>query len=335
MMGVSDIDVAGLRVRESRGDGLHFNACQRARIDDYTATDTGDDGLALVTYFTESFAFDAAAETFSFPALTEWSNAHFTVTNVTVQGGRANGVRLAGANGADITSFNVSGVRSGAGVMVDSASNGSDASWQYVASRGIRLNAITVQDSEFGIQVLARPDETRDRRFADFDVHVTDVTIRGCTNWSVRAESLTDLRMTGLQIDTCSVAASSTSAGNGGIGLGDADGVRLGRVSLRHVQPVVVFEAHNSDKIDVDTMHIALETQGGASSEPPPCIEIDESRGIFGAITVKWSGAPESWRPIRLTNKGLDCDDRSGASPVDIRSLKVDPVSIAEPVTRC
>lgn len=334
MMGVSDIDVAGLRVQESRGDGLHFNACRQARIDDYTATDTGDDGLALVTYYSEEPAFDSAAETFSFPELTEWSNTDFTATNVTVQGGRANGVRLAGASGVSITSLSVTGTHFGAGVIVDSASGGTDTAWEYVASKGIRMNAIAVQDCESGIHVLARPNDTRDHRFSDFDVHVSDATMRRCANWAVRAESLTDLRMTGLQVDTCTVDANSTSGGHGGVGLGDADGIELRHVTIRHQQPLMAFESHNSAGISVEGLHVAIADPDG-SLDPQPCIKLDESSGLLDGITVKWQAAPDFWHPIRITNHGVGCDEQSGAAPVTIRALGVDPTSVANPVTRC
>ncbi|MDZ4269948.1 MAG: glycosyl hydrolase family 28-related protein, partial [Mycobacterium sp.] len=66
MMGVSDIAVTGLQVIDSKADGLHFNACRHARVDDYRAVNTGDDGLALVTYFSREPAFDTESATFSF-----------------------------------------------------------------------------------------------------------------------------------------------------------------------------------------------------------------------------------------------------------------------------
>ena len=54
MLGVSDITVTGLQVADTGADGLHFNACRRGHVDDYVAANTGDDGLALVTYFARS-----------------------------------------------------------------------------------------------------------------------------------------------------------------------------------------------------------------------------------------------------------------------------------------
>lgn len=333
MMGVSDIEVTGLRVRRTLGDGLHFNACRQGRIDDYTAIDTGDDGLALVTYYSAQFGFDSAAESFSFPALNDWSNAHFTATNITVEGGGANGMRVAGANGVELITFAATNLRTGAGVMVDSASVGSDAEWNYVASRGVRLAGVNVGHCEFGLHVLARPDDGGDRQFADFDVRVADLTARECANWGVRAESITELPMTGLHIETCDVTASSTTGGNGGIGVGDADGVVLGRVSVGHTHPVMAFNAHNSTNMTIGDLLVAI-SEPTSPADPPPCIAIDESRGVVDAVLVKWPAAPLSWHPIRVTNRDVGCDPQSAASPVTIRALGVEP-SVQSPVTWC
>lgn len=218
--------------------------------------------------------------------------------------------------------------------MVDSASAGSGTAWRYVASQGVQMTSIALQDCELGLHLLARPDEVRDRRFTDFDVHVSDATMRNCTNWAVRAESLTDMRMTGLQLDTCSVDAVSTSGGRGGVGLGDADDVTFGSVTIRQEKPVVVFETHNSAAFSVEHLQIHI-TDPDGSIDPKPSINLDESRGVFDAITVTWHAAPDFWHPVRVTNRGIGCDERSGEAPVTIRTLDVDPASVANPITTC
>ena len=148
MMGVSDITVSGLRVRDTMADGLHFNACRRAKVTGFSGTDTGDDGLALVTYYEDAFRFDPASETFAFPNLTDWSNSDFTIKDVEIAGGHANGVRLSGVNGVTLSGLTVRGHKSGSGVMIDSATKASGAGWFYVASRGVRLDQIVVEHCE-------------------------------------------------------------------------------------------------------------------------------------------------------------------------------------------
>lgn len=335
MGGVTDIHIDGLRVRQSRGDGLHFNACRHARINGYSATQTGDDGLALVTYVSDRFAFDGDAQTFAMPVLTHWSNADFIVTNVAISGGRANGVRLAGANGVEISNLAVTGVRWGAGVIVDSAAPGADTGWHYVASRGVRLRGASFGDCETGIHILARPDPAPDERFTRFDVHVADASMRGCTNWSVRAESLSGPRMTGFRLDTCTVDTSSTSGGNGGVGLENADGVQLGSVLLRQAHPVELFSCLHASDVVMVQCRIGIESRDDSVTDPPPCIRVDASQGTFDEVAVTWPDAPPSWHPVRVTSPEIGCGDVSSAASVTIGRLDVEPDSVSHPVTRC
>ncbi|MGB3352095.1 MAG: glycosyl hydrolase family 28-related protein [Mycobacterium sp.] len=275
MMGVSDIDVSGLRVADTGADGLHFNACRRARVDDYGAVDTGDDGLALVTYFAETPSFDDAAHTFAFPSLTEWSNTDFVVTGVDVAGGSANGVRIAGAHRVTVGGVRVDGVRSGAAVMVDSAEPGADVGWNYVASRGVRVGDLTATHCDTGFHLLARPGAAGDQRFTDFDVHVDGARVDDCSNWSVRAESLTERRVSGLRLQNCTVSASSTTGGNGGVGIGNAQGISLSALTIRHTESVVALHAVNAGPLAVDRLSVSV--NGAEQPAASPCVSLDGS----------------------------------------------------------
>jgi hypothetical protein len=335
MIGVSDIKVADLRVQDTMADGLHFNACRRATIDNHTAINTGDDGLALVTYFADTFAFDADAQTFSFPALTDWSDADFTVTNVTVAGGRANGVRLAGANRVEITGLNVSGVRSGAAVITDSAAAGVDTGWKYVASREIRLNKVFIDDCHEGIHLLARPNAVVDQRFTDFDVDVSEATIHGCANWSVRAESLAPQRTTGLKLHRCTVESTSTAGGYGGVSLSNTQNTNLGTISIRHAYPVLGFAATNSGYLVVDDLQVVVTYADQLQSPPPPCVIFENADGTINAMEVRWLRAPGSWAPFRVTNGALVCGQNPAAAQVVIRTLTTDPPTMKAIVSGC
>ena len=331
MMGVSDISISGLRVRDTCADGLHFNACRGASIDDYAALNTGDDGLALVTYYSEAFAFDSTAETFSLPTLTDWSDADFTITNVRVTGGKANGVRVAGASGVTIRRLTVVGVHSGSAVMVDSAAVGADVDWNYVASRGLRLEQLAVDSCETGVHLLARPSEAIDRRFTDFEVNITDATIRNCTNWSVRAESLSTQRARGLGLDVCNLEATSTEGGNGGIGLGHFQSARLGAMSIRHAQPVIAFSTADAVDVLVDRLEVTITDSGDPEQTAAPCAVFDESDGVIHRMDVNRASAPDSWIAVSITND-LACVD-STESPLAIRALSVDPATLTNPVS--
>jgi hypothetical protein len=323
MMGVSGITVTGLRVADTGADGLHFNACQRASIDDYRGVDTGDDGLALVTYFASHFSFDATAHTFSFPALTDWSNADFLIRNVEINGGKANGVRIAGAHRVTIEGLRVIGVRSGAALMVDSAEPGTDVGWDYVTSRAVHVEDLTATTCDTGIHLLARPNASGDQRFTDFDVRIIEATLVDCMNWSVRVESLTDRRVSGFRIDNCSSTATSTTGGNGGVSVANSQGIALGTVSIRHAEPVVAFTAVNAGQFAIDHLSVTIQSQQSADTAKP-CVWLDHSDGVIDDLELVWSAAPSSWNAVRLSAAG-QCRNSVGDAPFLIKSLKLIP----------
>jgi hypothetical protein len=327
MLGVSDITVAGLRVADSGADGLHFNACRKATITDYSATSTGDDGLALVTYFARQFAFDETAYNFAFPSLTDWSNADFAINNVTVVGGKANGVRIAGANRVTLGGLKVVGVQYGSAVMVDSAEPGTNVGWNYVASGTVRLADVTATNCDTGIHLLARPGASGDQRFTDFDVNIGDAKLDGCGNWSVRAESLTQRMVSGLRVDTCSISSTSTTGGNGGVGIGNARGISFGNISIRHTEPVVAFTAANARQLAVDRLSVAINQSEQPAGTTTPCVSLDGSDGVINDMEVGWSAAPSSWIAVQQSVTG-QCGAGSGEGSVVIRRLTVTaPVS--------
>lgn len=327
LIGVADTQVANLHVHDTHADGLHFNACRQAKVDNLTVRNAGDDGLALVTYHADAFTFDTVSQEFAFPELNDWSTKDFAVSNVSVEGGpanRANGVRLAGANGVAMTDVTVSGMTAGAGVVIDSAAPGGDTGWFYVASRGVQLSKLNFQNCDMGIQMLARPASTGDARFTAFDVEAADALIRNCSNWAVRAESLSSSPpVTGLRLGNIACESTSTAGGNGGIGLGNARGIDLGDISIRHTQSVIAFSALNVSKFHAERLQITI--SGGATVEQaPPCVQFDTSDGVVDELDISWRQAPPTWVPLWL-NRGDGCPDPLAAPPVAIRALKVDP----------
>jgi hypothetical protein len=311
-------------VTDSGADGLHFNACRQGSVDEYSAVNTGDDGLALVTYFSARPAFDRAAHTFSYPELTDWSNTDFTVTNVNVFGCRANGIRIAGANRVTVEGLDVVGVHAGSAFLIDSAEPGADVGWHYVASRAIRLDDVTATDCDMGIHLLARPGSSGDGRFTDFDVHVGDAKIDDCPTWSVRVESLTETPVNGMRIDNCSVTAASTTGGNGGVGVGNADRTSFGTMAIRHAQPVVAFTAVNAGALTVDHLSVAITRPDPPEGTAKNCVDLDGCDGVIDELTIGWPAATGAWVPVRLSSRG-PCANDVGETPLAIRTLTVTP----------
>ncbi len=331
MLGVSDITVSNLRSENTEADGLHFNACRRAKIDRHTAVNTGDDGLALVTYFSDKASYDPAAQTFAFPGLGEWSNADFTITNVAVTGGRANGVRLAGALRVDLHGLTIADVQHGAAVMIDSATAGHDVDWEYVSARDLTLSALVAEDCETGIHVLARPADTVDKRFTDFAVDIADARLRRCTNWSVRVESLSDQRVDGVSLASCDIGATSAAGGNGGVGLAHTQGVRLGHVSLEHAQAVTAFSAIDTGQLVVDDLELTL-TQPKAPADAAPCARFENTDGVIDSLAVRWPAASARWQPVLLA-PAADCGPNS--PHLVVNTLTVEPSFLADRIRTC
>lgn len=329
MMGVSDIAVSDLQVQDTLADGLHFNACRDGEVRDYVATNTGDDGLALVTYHTDEDAFDNSAETFSLPELTEWSDADLTVNNVVVNGSNANGVRLAGANRVTLTDIKVQGARSGAGVIIDSAAPGSDADWDYVASRAIKVRGLVVDESDSGLHVLARPNGSTDDRFSRFDLDVSDVTVRSCPRWSVLVESVADEPVTGVRLRDCTVSARAVDTATGIVGLQTTRGVSLGKLAIDCTEPAIAFSANNSTEFELDELRVSVSGPGPDPGSDEPLALFQDSAGTVASVQMSWPQAPSRWTPISVD--GAACNDSpvAGNSPVKISRLTTTPSATA------
>lgn len=326
-MGVADITVTGLRITNTMADGLHFNACRRGQVTDYVATNPGDDGLALVTYYSPTGGYDNAAQTFSISQLTDWSDADFTISGVTVTGGHANGVRLAGVNRSSLTGVTVRNVQGGAGVVFDSASPGAGAGWQYVASRGVRLDQITIENSQTGLQVLARPNGSTGDKFSRFGIDVSGLTVRNSPRWSAIIESL-GAAVSGVQIRDCTVTAGQIASGTGIFGLQKTQGVVLGTIAITTPAPVVAFSGDNSGQINANQIRVTV--TGPAVSSAGPVIQFQGSDGTVTTAEANWTAAPLSWTPVVIVGRtGSTCSPTN--HPVKIGTLRVVPTNLARP----
>lgn len=297
--GVSDVRVERLHVDGTGADGLHLNACRRASVAGLRAVKPGDDGLAFVTYFGPEFSFDPDAHTFAFPTLTDWSNADVEVRDVEVVGGSANGVRVAGAQRLTIDALDVVGVVAGSAVMLDSAEPGADVGWNYLASRAIRIDEFTATACDTGVHVLARPHAPGAGGFTDFDVQIGRAALVSCSNWAVRAESLAEAKMTGLSIEDCTIASTSTTAGNGGVGIDNARGVTMGTVAIQHSDAVVGFAAKDSDRMEIEHLSITIDRTQPPPDGAPPCVALDGVEGVIADLAVDWPSAPAAWIAVR------------------------------------
>lgn len=206
-MGVQDIIVRNLTVRDTLADGLHLNACRRITVDRLTSINTGDDGLAFVTYFQpEAPGALSPFGPFSSPNHTYSNDCEATLTNIFISGGSADGIRLAGATNVSIDGVQI--VAKPIGVQIDSAVAGGQIGWTYLASRHISLRNISIRDCGVGLLVhsenvgLAAAGYHRDSllngSYTDFDVSITDVSIANSSQYQLYAENCSGFTVQGL-----------------------------------------------------------------------------------------------------------------------------------------
>lgn len=223
VMGASDVTVTNMTAIGTLADGLHFNANRRVTVNGLVAQNVGDDGLAFVTYYhaTQPWTYGPTDGPFNQAGIGEWNNGGSTATNISVTGGQANGFRVQG--GYDITISNVTVIDKEFGFHVNSAKATGPGDWTSLASRDIRISNVVIEGVQTGI-VLATNNinGTEDPMWWDFaGVVISDVTIRGATNWSVAVEtpSTTTSKFAGVTLRNiyAETGPDPTGGGNGGI----------------------------------------------------------------------------------------------------------------------
>jgi len=225
IMGASDVTVTNFTAIGTLADGLHFNANRRVTVDGLIAQNTGDDGLAFVTYYdpTQPWTYGPTDGPFNQPGIGEWNNGGSVASHISVTGGRANGVRVQG--GYDITISDVTVTDKEFGVQINSAKATGPGDWTSLASRDIHLSDVTIDGAQTGIVLGANNiDGTEDSKWWDFaGSSISDVTIRGSKNWSLAVETPATTTSAFAGITLQHIHAESMAAdgpfggGNGGI----------------------------------------------------------------------------------------------------------------------
>ncbi|MCV7421610.1 hypothetical protein H7K45_13770 [Mycobacterium yunnanensis] len=225
IMGASDVTVTNFTAIGTLADGLHFNSNRRVTVDGLVAQNTGDDGLAFVTYYdpTQPWTYGPTDGPFNQPGLGEWNNGGSVASHISVTGGRASGVRVQGGYDITISDVTVSGKEFG--VQINSAKATGPGDWTSLASRNIHISGVTVDGAQTGIVLGTNNiDGTEDSKWWDFaGSSISDVTIRGSKNWSIAVETpaTTTSKFAGITLQNIhaeSMAADGPfGGGNGGI----------------------------------------------------------------------------------------------------------------------
>lgn len=200
LMGCSNVTVKNFTVKNSWADGLHFNACRNVTVDGVNGEMTGDDTLAFVTYYAPKFS-GKTGTVFSLPGLGEWNNSDSSAINIHASGGRANGIRIAGAKNLKISNVEVKGKSSG--TIVDAGTVGPRHKWQYLASRGIEIRNGKLQNCDTGLYIWQFNAGLDKDKFSAFDIMCEHFTISGCRNDSVHLSGASGIRLKDFRTDGC------------------------------------------------------------------------------------------------------------------------------------
>lgn len=224
LMGCSDIDVEHFRVTRTLADGLHFNACRRARVDGVTGIETGDDTLSFVTYQDDKAIneYTGGPGSYARAGLGPWNSNGSTATNISATGGTANGVRLAGAMDVALSNVIVEGKLRG--VIADCGrKEGNKHSWSWLASRGITISNVAAAGCTTGFYVANfNQPMTADDKWWRFGIRLSSFNARDCKHDSL------------LIRDAAGVAARGVRAENRGIRLLHARDCTLDGFELRN-----------------------------------------------------------------------------------------------------
>ena len=169
-------------------------------VDGVTGEETGDDTLAFVTYYAPEFT-GKTGTVFSLPDLGEWNNSNSSAANIRSAGGRANGIRIAGAKDLKISNVEVEGKSSG--IIVDAGTVGARHKWQYLAGRGIEIRDVKLRNCDTGFYVWQFNAGLDDSKFAGFDVKCENFTISGCRNDSVHLSGVSGVQLKNFRTDGC------------------------------------------------------------------------------------------------------------------------------------
>ncbi|WP_199254579.1 glycosyl hydrolase family 28-related protein [Mycolicibacterium mengxianglii] len=247
IMGASDVTVTNFTAVGTKADGLHFNANRRVTLNGLLAQNTGDDGLAFVTYYDPSqpWTYGPTDGPFNQSGIGEWNNGGSVASHIIVTGGRASGVRVQG--GYDITISDVTVSNKEFGLQVNSAIATGPGDWTSLASRNVHISDVTINGVQTGIVLATNNiDGTQDSKWWNFEgLTISDVTIRGATNWSVSVETpaTTTSKFAGLTLQNI-YAESMASDGPFGGGNG---GILLASLRDSTIENVRLVADHPSD----------------------------------------------------------------------------------------
>ena len=203
LMGCSDVDVEDFCITRTWADGLHFNACRRVHVNGITGIETGDDTLSFVTYQDDKAAnaYSGGPGSYARADFGEWNSNGSTATKISVKGGGANGVRLAGAMNVELSNVTVEG-KLRAVISDCGKKEGNKHSWSWLASRGITISDVAAIECTSGFYVsnFNQP-MTVDDKWWRFAIQLSNFSAKNCKDDSLLIADVAGVAVRGVKAE--------------------------------------------------------------------------------------------------------------------------------------
>lgn len=212
LIGCRDSKVSKFHSERCWADGVHFNACfEGCSSTDAVNVDGGDDAVAAVTYYPDVITLARGLDTeigpLTSPDQETANNNGLIISGVQKVGGRANGVRLLGANRVKVTGVSVDAKNSGevgAAVWVGAVkANGTTLAESGLAALGCEVSKISVKGgAQVGLHIVCLGmdgDETD--AWLRNDVLVRGVHATECVQVSIYGQATKGFRIDGAKTD--------------------------------------------------------------------------------------------------------------------------------------
>lgn len=251
-MGCKQVDVRNFYAEDCFADTVHFNACyDGCSVNGVKAVDCGDDTVAVVTYYPDVITLARGLDTeegpFTSPDQETANNNGIIVQSVQKIGGRANGVRLLGANRAKVTGVSVdaaSSVDVGAAVWVGSVlANGTALAESGLAAKLCEVSKISAKGCNVGVHIvcLGMTGGETDAWLRN-EVLVRGVSATECIQVSIWGQATRGFVIDGSLTDDVKCDFS------------DSRDFRLNNMRLVGGELVITGEATSYAELDIDTM---------------------------------------------------------------------------------
>lgn len=298
-MGCKQVHVTNFYAEDCWADTCHFNACfEGCTAQNVKAVNCGDDTLAVVTYYpdviTLALGLDTEVGPFTSPDQVTANNNGLQATNIQKIGGRANAVRLFGANRALITNVYADAAGSSsldAALWAGSVkANGTTLAQSGMANIGCQVSQVIARNGvQVGVHLVALGFlGSEGDTFLKNDTAVRGINVSDCVQVSVWGHDCDGFTVDGVETDSVSCDFSN------------AKNFKLDNLRLRGQLNITGADVSYATT-DIDTMpwhHIEI----GSLRIDGAKVVITDTRGLTAKVIAVYNSPGASFEGIRLSD---------------------------------